>query len=328
MEFLADYGLFLAKTLTLVVAVALIFGFLATLSKRVADSESLQVDNLNRRYRSLASTLKGAALGKRELKALLKAHKDSDKSRRKSGATRPRTFVIDFKGDLRATGTTALREEINAVIGVAGDDDEVLVRLDNAGGTVHEHGLAASQLLRLRERGIALTVAVDKVAASGGYLMACVADRIVAAPFAILGSIGVLAQLPNFNRLLEKHGIDFEQITAGRHKRSVTMFGKNTDEDREKLKQELEDIHELFKSMVQTYRPSLDLEQVATGEHWYGRRALELNLADELATSDELLLARLDEREVLKVSYKARLPLKKKVLGLVDAVAGRLAGRP
>jgi serine protease SohB len=203
---------------------------------------------------------------------------------------------------------------------VAGEHDQVVVRLENYGGVVHEHGLGASQLARIRDRNISLTVTVDKVAASGGYLMACVANRIVAAPFAILGSIGVIAQLPNFNRMLDSHGIDFEQITAGQYKRNVTMFGKNTDDDRAKLKEELEDVHTLFKAAVSTYRPDLDLEKVATGEHWYGTRALELGLADELRTSDALLAELATERDLYSVCYKVKKPLQKRLMASVDDV--------
>ena len=192
------------------------------------------------------------------------------------------------------------------------------MRLENHGGIVHEHGLAASQLARIRDRGIPLIVCVDKVAAGGGYLMACVASKIYAAPFAILGSIGVLAQIPNFNRLLDSHGVDFEQISAGKYKRTVTMFGKNTDEDRDKLKEELEDVHALFKSAVSKYRPELDLDKVATGEHWYGTRALELGLADEIRTSDELLLELAEERDLYHLSFKIKQPLQKRLMSNID----------
>ncbi len=324
-EFLAGYGLFLAKTVTLVVAVLVIIAAGAAASRRVAGGEGLKVENLNERYRKLASALKRSVVNRKAAKALAKAEKVATKAAAKKAETRPRTFVIDFKGDIKATAAASLREEVSAVLAVAGEEDEVLLRLENAGGMVHEHGLAASQLARLREAGVKLVVAVDRVAASGGYLMACVADRIVAAPFAILGSIGVLAQLPNFNRMLDNHGVDFEQVTAGRYKRTVTMFGKNTDEDRDKLREELEDVHRLFQDVIRRYRPGLDLERVATGEHWYGSRALELSLADELATSDELLVKAVEERDVYRVSYHVKQPLPKKVLASVDALAERAA---
>jgi serine protease SohB len=227
--------------------------------------------------------------------------------------------VIDFKGDLKASAVPSLREEVSAILDVATDSDDVIVRLENHGGVVHEHGLAASQLARIRDAGISLTVCVDKVAASGGYLMACVASKIYAAPFAILGSIGVLAQIPNFNRLLDSHGVDFEQVTAGKYKRTVTMFGQNTDADRAKLKEELEDVHALFKSAVSRYRPALDLDKVATGEHWYGSRALELGLADEIRTSDEVIAGLVGDRDLYHVAYRIKQPLQKRLMANIDS---------
>ncbi len=328
-DFLANYGLFLAKTVTFVAAVLVIIAAGAAASRKVSGGEGLKVENLNERYRKLAGTLKKSVVSRKAAKALAKAEKAAAKKAAKSAGkgeeSRPRLFVIDFKGDIKATGVAALREEVSAVLAVAGDGDEVLMRLENAGGMVHEHGLAASQLVRLREAGVKLTVAVDRVAASGGYLMACIADRIVAAPFAILGSIGVLAQLPNFNRMLDNHGVEFEQIAAGKYKRTVTMFGKNTEEDRDKLRQELEDVHRLFQQAVGRYRPDLDMDKVATGEHWYGSRAIDLALADDLATSDELLVRAVEERDVYKVTYEVKQPLPKKVLHSMDAIAERAA---
>ena len=324
MEFLYDYGLFLAKTATFVVAVAAIVGIIVAASRRGgAEANTLEVTHLNRELRRLGDALAGATLSKDDAKALAKRRKREAKAREKSAEPRPKRFVVDFKGDIKASATESLRHEVTAIIAAAGAGDDVVLRLENPGGVVHEHGLAASQLGRLRAAGIPLTVVVDKVAASGGYLMACVGNRIVAAPFAILGSIGVLAQLPNFNRLLDKHGVDFEQITAGKYKRTVTMFGRNTDEDREKLREELEDVHDLFKGTVAEYRNELDLEKVATGEHWYGTRALELKLADELATSDELLAASIDEFELYRVRYKIRQPFGRKLMQAADGLLGR-----
>lgn len=322
-EFLADYGLFLLKTATLVAAIVIVIGTATAASKRGGGNE-LVVEHLNKKYRKIADALRKVILPKEALKKHLKAEKQKAKDDAKDD-TRPRTFVIDFKGDLKASAVPSLREEVSAVLDVVRDGDQVVVSLENYGGVVHEHGLAASQLVRIRERGIPLTVCVDKVAASGGYLMACVADRIVAAPFAILGSIGVLAQIPNFNRLLDSNGVDFEQITAGEYKRTVTMFGKNTDEDRAKLKEELEDVHRLFKDAVSKYRPALDIEKVATGEHWYGTRAIDLGLADELKTSDELLAGEAVERDLYRVSFKIRQPLQKRIAQGVDSTLERLA---
>jgi serine protease SohB len=220
---------------------------------------------------------------------------------------------------------------ISALLQEARREDEVLVRLDNAGGAVHEHGLAASQLLRIRAHGIPLTVAVDRVAASGGYLMACVADRILAAPFAIIGSIGVVAQLPNFHRWLEHKGIDFELHTAGEYKRTLTLFGENTEAGRAKLREHLEGTHQLFKGFVREYRKELDLDKVATGEYWYGEQALELGLVDQLATSDDYLLGARQERDLYRLRWRARMrPLQRLATGM-RALLGRLfieAARP
>jgi len=324
MEFLAEYGLFLLKVLTIVGGVVVIIGAAAAAGKKVAHQEELEVEDLNRKYRSIASALKQAVLHKNEWKIEAKAVKRRAKQEAKSASRRNRAFVIDFKGDLKATAVPSLRQEISALLEVATPEDMVVLRLENYGGVVHEHGLAASQLARIRDRDIPLTVCVDKVAASGGYLMACVGSRIVAAPFAILGSIGVLAQIPNFNRMLDNHGVEFEQITAGKYKRSVTMFGKNTDEQRAKLREELEDVHTLFKAAVSRYRPALDLDKVATGEHWYGTRALELGLADELGTSDELLAGLAADRDIFRINYKIRTPLQKRLLANVDGALEKL----
>jgi len=316
MEFLSEYGLFLLKAMTIVIAIVIVMAAGAAAGRK-ATQDHLEVENLNKKYRKTAAALRSAVMKKDERKKQAKRDKKQQKAEEKRGS-RPRSFVIDFKGDLKASAVSSLREEVSAVLDVATPDDEVIVRLENPGGIVHEHGLAASQLARVREHDIPLVVCVDKVAASGGYLMACVASKIYAAPFAILGSIGVLAQLPNFNRLLASHGINLVPFPSSKYKRTVTMFGKNTDEDRAKLKEELEDVHTLFKAAVGRYRAELDLEAIATGEHWYGTRALELGLADEILTSDELLLQRASERDLYHVSYKIKQPLQKRIMSNID----------
>jgi serine protease SohB len=317
-EFFIEYGLFLLKAVTIVAAIILVI-IVAASAGRKAHQEGLDVENINKKYRMLAGALRKAVLSKDEQKKEAKQEKKRDKAESKKASARPRSFVINFKGDLKASAVPSLREEVSAILDVVAADDDVIVCLENHGGVVHEHGLAASQLARIRDRDIPLTVCVDKVAASGGYLMACVASKIYAAPFAILGSIGVLAQIPNFNRLLDSHGVDFEQITAGKYKRSVTMFGENTDEDRAKLKEELEDVHALFKAAVSKYRPDLDLEKVATGEHWYGTTALELGLADEIRTSDELLTELAADRDLYQLTYRIRQPLQKRLMANIDS---------
>ena len=319
LEIFLEYGLFLLKVMTILISVIVLISFVAA-SKKSNTSEGLEIENLNEKYKGLSDSLNKAVMEKDEWKKKQKSEKAIAKKNKKKKTRKPKAYILDFIGDIKASAVPSLREEVTAILDIAKRNDQIVLRLDNHGGVVHEHGLAASQLARIRQKKIHLTVVVDKVAASGGYLMASVANKIYAAPFAILGSIGVIAQLPNFNRLLDNYGVDFEQITAGQYKRNVTMFGKNTDEDREKLKDQLEEIHELFKSSVNEYRPQLDLERVATGEHWYGSKALELGLIDEIKTSDELLIEMAKKYEIFSVKLKIKKPLKKRLLSNIDSL--------
>ncbi len=333
---LIQYGLFMAKTLTLVLAIGLLLVVMLRARTGGAgaddddDGSRLEVVDLNTRYANMADTIKAATLPPKVVKKAFKAERKAEKARAKAEEAddKRRLFVIDFHGDLMASGVGALREVISALLIAATPKDEVLVRLDNAGGAVHEHGLAASQLLRLRSAGIPLTIAVDKVAASGGYLMACVANRLLAAPFAVVGSIGVLAEMPNFHRLLQEKGVDFELHTAGEHKRTLTLFGENTDEGRAKLREQLEETHGQFKAFIAAYRPALDLSQVATGEYWHGEQALGLGLVDAIQTSDDYLLAARDEADLYKVRYRARKRPLQRLLGTVELDGVRGLARP
>lgn len=309
MEIFNEYLLFLAKTATIVVAVLIVLVGVtaAATSRQPGGRDRLQVRRLNERFEKMATTLRGAMAGKR-MRSLgrLKKRRRPKRAARKPGE---RVFVLNFQGDMRASAVNALREEITAVLTVADKGDEVVVRLESAGGLVHGYGLAASQLVRLKQHGLRVTVTADKVAASGGYLMACVADRILAAPFAVVGSIGVISQLPNFHRLLQRHDIDYEMFTAGEFKRTVTMFGENTDKARAKHLQDVEDVHALFKQFIVEHRPALDIDRVATGEYWYGARALELKLVDELRTSDDYLVEQARSRDLYEVRYLVRKPI-------------------
>ncbi len=316
-EALIEYGLFFAKTATLVIALIIVVSVLASLRSRDKTAERLEVKNINDKYDTMRQLLEHEVLDKNALKKVSKEQKKEAKKKKKdkdkTEEQKQRIFVLNFKGDIRASAVESLREEITALLTIANKEDEVLVKLENPGGTVHEHGLAASQLLRIRQNDIPLVVAVDKVAASGGYLMASTANKIIAAPFAIIGSIGVLAQIPNFRRVLEKHGVDYEQFTAGKYKRTVTMFGKTTDEDRAKLKQDLEDVHDLFKTSVTTHREDLNIEEVATGEYWYGKKALELKLVDELKTSDDYLLEKSKDSDLFEIKFKRKKQIGKRL---------------
>ncbi|WP_067701492.1 protease SohB [Erwinia sp. ErVv1] len=318
MELLSYYGLFLAKTVTVVVAIAAIAIIITNLMMRKrAQSGQLKIVHLDENYREMKDEMMLAGMEPHEQKLWHKAQKKKDKQEAKAAKQRagagqavteakPTLYVVDFKGSMDAHEVSSLREELSAVMAVAKEQDEVLLRLESPGGVVHGYGLAASQLQRLRAKGIRLTVAVDKVAASGGYMMACVADRIVAAPFSIIGSIGVVAQIPNFNRLLKRNEIDVELHTAGEYKRTLTLFGENTEQGREKFQEDLNETHLLFKQFVHQMRPSLDIDRVATGEHWFGTQALENGLIDAIGTSDDLIIDRLESHKVINVRFTRR----------------------
>ncbi|MFZ5723020.1 MAG: protease SohB [Pseudomonadota bacterium] len=311
MEFLSEYGLFLLKAVTIVVAVLFVAGGLASLAQRNqrhAPHGSIRVESLNDEFEEMADRIRAEVLPEDVLKREHKERRKREKAREKEEAEHPRrrVFVLDFAGDIQASAAEDLRHEITAVLAVAGEKDEVVVRLDSGGGLVTGYGFAASQLERIRRAKIPLTVCVDEIAASGGYMMACVADRVLAAPFAIVGSIGVVAQLPNFHRLLKKHEVDIELHTAGEYKRTLTVFGENTDKAREKFREELEDAHQLFKQFITRWRPQVDIAAVATGEHWFALRGQELKLVDELMTSDEYLVNATKDAEVFHVHWHHR----------------------
>jgi serine protease SohB len=323
LEFLSNYGLFLAKSVTIAAAILfVVIGIVASSSRSKKESiGQIEVSLLNDDYDEHEHALKSMVLNEDELKQEQKALKKKTKEEKKKKKNKDdedvkkRVYVLNFDGDVKASAVESLREEITAILTIATSDDEVVLCLESPGGMVHTYGLAASQLIRITKKEIPLTIVVDAVAASGGYMMACIGNKILAAPFAIIGSIGVVAQLPNFHRLLKKNDIDFEMFTAGEHKRTVTMFGENTEKGKAKFVEELEDTHELFKSFVSEHRPQVNVAEVATGEIWYGQRALENNLIDDIQTSDEYLMSKREECNIYQVSYEAKKTLQEK-LGL------------
>lgn len=347
MEFLAEYGIFLLKALTIVISIIIVVAGIAAVGgkKNHGHDGQITVNKINDDLDEYKETLEANLFEKEELKAIEKARAKEEKEKakeekakakalskanKKAGKTdvvatdeaeeteeapKKRVFVLDFDGDIKASAADLMREEITAILTMARKEDEVVVRLESGGGMVHSYGLASSQLQRIKDKGIPLTVCIDMVAASGGYMMACIADKIVAAPFAIVGSIGVVAQLPNFSRLLKKNDIDFEMFTAGEYKRTVTMFGHNSAKAKDKFREDLEETHVLFKNHVTNFRPSINIEEVATGDTWYGQDALQNNLIDELGTSDDYLVNACEEADVFEVSYEFKKSLQEK-LGL------------
>ena len=305
LEIVAQYGLFLFKTITVVFAVILVLAVVVRLLLRMRGPRDgqLELTALNDRLEDMNLAIQAEVLDRRRWRRLQKHRRQLHKQRQKA-VDRRCVYVLDFDGDERASGVAALREEISALLGVVAEHDEIVVRLTSPGGLVYAYGLAASQLMRIRSREIPLTICVDKIAASGGYMMACVASRILAAPFAIIGSVGVVAQVPNLHRLLEKHDIDYQEYTAGEFKRTVSLFGEIDDKGRKKFQDELEDMHRLFKEFIQGHRPALDVEKIATGEYWPARRALDLGLVDELLTSDDYLMQCCEQADVFGVRYR------------------------
>jgi serine protease SohB len=311
MHFFGDYGLFLAKVATIVVGFLVVISFIIAFASRGKEGkDKLKIKKINKKYHDFKDTLQHAILTKSEYKRQAKIEKRAQKKHNsKVTSDCKKIFVINFHGDIRATETSSLREEVTAILMVATPKDEVLVCLDSGGGIVPNYGLAASQLKRLRDHNIPLTVAVDKIAASGGYMMACVANQILAAPCAIVGSIGVVAQIPNFHRLLKSNDIDFEQITAGEYKRTLSMFGENTEKGREKVQEDVDSIHRIFKEFIVEHRPQVDINKVATGEHWHAVQALQLQLIDRLITSDDYLLTASKNADVYEVHYAPKKSL-------------------
>lgn len=311
-------------SIILIILVAL-FAFCSFISYTKGKSKGkLDICKLNDKYDDYYCALAQAIKKKNEFKLQLKQQKTEKRTQLELKETKKRIFVLNFHGDIRASRLVALCEEITALLTIANKDDEVLVRLESGGGMVHSYGLAASQLQRIKDANVRLVVAIDKIAASGGYLMACVADHIIAAPFAAVGSIGVLAQVPNFHRFLQKKSIDFEQITAGEYKRTLTLFGENTEKGRKKVQQEVEETHTLFKSFIKEHRKMIDIERVATGEYWLASQAIHLRLVDELKTSDDYLLTASQQHVLFEIQYKLKRSLGKRLSQSVSQIYDRL----
>lgn len=317
MEFIAEYGLFLAKIITFLVAFVVFLGVIAAQKQSGKSQDLLQghiaVQHINAQYQDFQQVLAENILNEKQLKEFKQQQKAQQKEDKKSPQHKAKIFYLQFDGDVEASHVDAFRHEVSAVLLSAKAEDEVVVQVNSMGGMVHTYGLAASQLQRIRDANIPLTVSIDKVAASGGYLMACVANKILAAPFAIVGSIGVLAQVPNFNRALKRFDVDYEVMTAGEFKAPITLFGEITDKGRDKLKDDLENTHELFKRFIEQHRPQLDVKQVATGETWYGQQALNLQLIDELITSDDYLLKHSKDKEIYQLKFVAKKSIQEKL---------------
>lgn len=329
MELLAEYGLFLAKVVTMVFALVVVLGIIAAQKHNGKLQNllggSIRIKKINKQFEQFEKNLKEAVLSQKQYKIEQQQKKKEEKQLKKQDISRPRIYFLDFNGDVEASQVENIRHEVTAILTIATKADEVVVNIESMGGMVHTYGLAASQLQRIRDAGIPLTVCIDKVAASGGYLMACVADKILAAPFAIIGSIGVLAQIPNFHRALKKYDVDYEIMTAGEYKAPITMFGEITDKGRNKLKEDLENTHELFKAFISEHRPQVVMQEVATGEVWYGKQAIDNQLIDGLTTSDDYFMQHHKQKDIFLVSFAEKKSLQEKLgLAVQHGVTGSM----
>ncbi len=315
MEFLFEFGLFAAKSLFIVLSIVAIILLVAVLSQKSQGMDEIEIIPLHKKMNKTKKLLQHFILSKKQLKTLEK--EDKKKAKDEEETSKPRLFVIDFNGDIKAVAADSLSHEVTSLLSVVTEKDEVLIRLESPGGVVHGYGYAASQLLRIRSKNIPLTISVDKVAASGGYMMACTAQKIICAPFGIVGSIGVVAQVPNFNRLLKKNDVDYKEYTAGQYKRTVSVLGEITPQGEQKFTQQLEETHTLFKDFVSQNRPQVDLSAVATGEYWYGVQALKLNLVDEIKTSDDHIMEKINTHDIFHLKFEKKLPWREKLSGIL-----------
>ena len=338
MDFITDYGMFLAKAVTIVISIGIVVGLISSAGQRNRKGDkkgSIKVSRINEHIDELRDALRDSVLDKDQLKAIEKIEKkkakDQEKKKKKligeEDTKVKRYFVLNFEGNIAADAVASLREEITAVLSMATDSDEVILRLESPGGMVHAYGLASSQLLRIKNQKIPLTICVDKVAASGGYMMACLADKLVAAPFAIIGSIGVLVQVPNFHRVLKKYDVDYEMISAGEYKRTLSHFGEITDKGKDKVQEDVENIHNIFKDWVKTYRPSVEIDSIATGETWVGTQAKDRYMVDEIKTSDECVIEACETSEVYEIEFEIKKSLQVRLASLLEESADRLLNR-
>ena len=347
MEYLIQYSMFLAKAVTIVVAIVIVIAASGNRQRKTGRKGLIKVTHLNEHFEDMKDTLRHSVLAKDQLKKVYKDEKkqakikskeqakaDKEAAKKSDGSIvddasdsdqrKKRIYVINFTGNISADEVASLREEITAILTLAEPLDEVLLRLESPGGMVHAYGLASSQLLRIKSKQIPLTICVDKVAASGGYMMACLADRLVSAPFAIIGSIGVLVQLPNFHRVLKKNEIDYEIISAGEFKRTVTQFGEITQKGRDKVQEEVETMHDIFKAWIKEHRPIVEIDKIATGETWVGTQAKERYMVDEIKTSDDCIVSACEEADVYEVEYEIPKSLQDKIGGVFQGTVEKL----
>lgn len=239
-------------------------------------------------------------------------------------------FVIDYVGSMMASEVVYLTAKIDAIILKSNKDDEVVINITSPGGAVSGYGLVASQIKRLKTAGLKITATVDTVAASGGYMAAVVSDEIIAAPFAMVGSIGVVANVMIYEELLKNIGIQTNVYTSGDSKRTVVPSRVPNAEEEAKLEAQLEEIHSRFKDHVLSFRPDIDEDKVFTGQAFLAADAINFGLVDKIGTSDELLLNLYkDGHRLIEVQFIIEENIggsvtKQVSAGLVDAIKSEI----
>lgn len=312
----------------LLLAVMIAFALLGLLSRKNAQArgnKQAAAHNLTKVHPDLVYNLRAALANQPARNKLSRARPASGKV----------TAVLRFEGDTMATGRQDFARMVDEVLHNKERIQRVIVVVNSPGGGVSVYGQMFAGMERMRNAGVDVTACVDTYAASGGYLMSVPAQRIIAAPFAMVGSIGVVSEFMNFNKLLRRLGVEPMTITAGELKRTVTPLSEVTEENKAAYKAQLEAIHRQFIAVVKKYR-EVDADRVCTGNHWTAAESVELklNLVDGLATSQEYLFEANQTEDLVTIS-KLQNPYEKSVLGLArrfihlvaDEVSERFSGR-
>ena len=198
----------------------------------------------------------------------------------------------------------------------------ILVRIDSPGGGVAPSQEIYDALKRAREKGKPVVASIGSLGASGGYYIACAADKIVADPGSVTGSIGVIMQFPVIRDLLRKLGIDYEVIKSGEFKDIASPLRPMTDKERRLLKEVILDVYSQFVDVVAESRglPKDSVLKIADGRILSGRQAYELGLVDTLGSQKVALDI---ARELGGIKGKPRLlKRKKRRIGLFDILFG------
>lgn len=300
---LTSYAIFFLKIITIIILLltTIIICLILITNK---DNNYIKIKNINKKYITLKKLFLSKISKKIERKNLIK---EENLTKTKN------LFVLHFNGDINASDINNLKDILSIIILNKTHVDEVLIKLTSNGGIVTNYGLAASQLKRLKNENINLTISIDTIAASGGYMMACVANKIIASHFSIIGSIGVLGIIPNINKILTKNNIEIEYHTSGKYKKTLSIIGENTEIGRKKFIESLENTHFLFKNFVKENRSQINIEEIATGEYWYGVDALKLNLIDKIQTSDEYIIENLNNANIYEIKLSEKINIKNKI---------------